>query len=334
MTIRDIAKKSGCGISTVSRALNNHPDISKQTKEKILKVVEENKFVLNSNAKQLKQRQSYTISIVTKGIKNALFASIIEYLEHDFKNYHYEINVHYLDESQNEVLYAKNLYNERKPLGIIFLGGSRDNFEKDFKHINVPCVLITLDASNLNFENLSSVCIDDENAAYKIVNVLNENNHHNIGLIIGNTSISNPCQNRFIGCKKAFLDLGLEFNEDMYEISKFSYKDAYDAMIRLIDKKPDITAVFCMSDIMAIGAMRALEDKGKKIPEDISVIGFDGIDLASFTTPRLYTVKQDVSLLATRGIDIMIRAINGVKITEHHHVPFSITVGQSVRKRD
>ena len=151
VTIKDIARISGYGISTVSRALNDQPDVSPMARKKIQEVVKHLGYVPNSNAKLLKQSASNCIGIVVKGTLNTLFSSIIEQMQLMIKQAGYTGVTIYLDEVDvNEVEQGVQFCIERKPRGIIFLGGNRDNFLRSFGSITVPCVLVTACAKNLN----------------------------------------------------------------------------------------------------------------------------------------------------------------------------------------
>ena len=126
---------------------------------------------------------------------------------------------------------------------------------------------------------------------------------------------------------------GLEFDKDTYyENCRFSFDSAYRAMVRLLEKAPDITAVFAMADVTAIGAIRALKDKGFNVPEDISVIGFDGIELADYYNPKLTTIKQPARELAIRGVEILFNFIDFHAGSIHETVSVDLITGESVKK--
>ncbi|MDD3428541.1 MAG: LacI family DNA-binding transcriptional regulator [Oscillospiraceae bacterium] len=311
VTIKDIAKESGYAVSTVSRALNNHPDVSPETKAKIQAIVEAHQFVPNNNAKQLKQQVSTNIAIVVKGISNMLFATIIEQMQTKIGAAGYTAAVHYLDEDANEVIEACKICRERKPLGILFLGGNAANFTSGFEQIKVPSVLVTNLASNFNFSNLSSVSVDDCKGGEIAIDCLINHGHKRIGVLGGNFEISDASALRYKGCKNSFTAHNMSFDEQtQYQKARFSYGSAYSNMRKLLDKMPDITAVFAMSDVMAIGAIRAIYDRGLRVPQDISVVGFDGIELAAYCTPKLTTVKQPFEEIADNSVELIINCIH------------------------
>ncbi len=329
MTIKDIAKQTGYAVSTVSRAMNNHPDVSEKARRKIMECVEENNFKLNANAKHLKQSRPSAISVIIKGTKNSMFANIVERIQEQLKDK--ELNVHYVEEEVDEVLYAEAIANERCPLGMIFLGGFKGNFVESFGRIEVPAVLVALDASDFGFDNLSSVCVDDREAAKEAVTLLIQNGHKNIGVIAADGQRSGPAEKRFLGVREALSQNRIAFDEQCYEIARFSSGSSYNATMRLLEKKPELTAIFCMSDIMALGTMRAIYDMGKRVPDDISLVGFDGLDTIRFSIPRINTIKQDVEALAVHSVEILENAITNKKKAQHYRVAYTIQEGESIR---
>lgn len=332
VTIKDIARESGYSISTVSRVLNHRNDVSPDAKKKIEEVVAKFNFVPNNNAKQLKQSNSKTIGVLVKGISNMLFASIVEEIQKMIAKTDYTLVVSYLDEDADEVEQAILLCRERKPLGLLFLGGNPEFFKRDFASVDVPCVLVTNRANKMGFENLSSVATDDVAGARCAVDALFEAGHKKVGILGGNIEKSYTSYQRYCGCEESFVTHGETLDmERCYEKIHFSFDSAYRGMNRLLAKYPDLTAVFAMSDVTAIGAIRALRDKGYRVPEDISVIGFDGITLAEYYNPKLTTVKQQYQTLATRSIEILFGQIELKKDSIHEIVPFEFINGESIQ---
>ena len=332
MTIVDIAKESGYSVSTVSRVLNNRRDVSPEAKEKILEIVKAHNFVPNNNAKHLKQTITKNILILSKGTSNMLFAGIIEEMQSVVEATDYTVGVYYLDEDDDEVIEAIRLCRERKPLGVVFLGGNDKSFEAEFQDMTVPCVLVTNRADDLGFDNLSSVATDDVRAAEKAVDYLIENGHKDIAEIGGDLGMSQTSIKRHTGYLNSIKKSGIDFKENYYEKARFSFGSSYNAMNRLLDKKLPITAVFAMGDVMAVGAIRAIRDRGLSVPEDISVVSIDGTDLANFYNPKIVSVKQGYKEIATRSIELLFSMIDINRPATHELIPFTLTSGESVRK--
>lgn len=335
VTIKDIARESGYSVSTVSRVLNNRNDVSPDARKKIEEVVAKFNFVPNNNAKHLKQNNSKAIGVLVKGISNMLFASVVEEIQRMIEKTEYTLVVSYLDEDADEVEQAILLCRERKPLGLLFLGGNPEYFHREFSGVDVPCVLVTNRANEMHFENLSSVATDDIAAARCAVDQLFVAGHRRIGILGGDFDKSYTSHQRFLGCEQSFSEHGAVLDvEHCYEKARFSFGSACRAMKRLIGKFPDVTAVFAMSDVMAIGAIRALRDLGYRVPEDVSVIGFDGTSLAEYYNPKLATIKQHHQTLANRSIEILFGQIELKKEPIHEIVPFEFVNGESIRVID
>ena len=335
VTIKDIARESGYSVSTVSRVLNNRNDVSPDARKRIEEVVAKFNFVPNNNAKHLKQNNSKAIGVLVKGISNMLFASIVEEIQRMIEKTEYTLVVSYLDEDADEVEQAILLCRERKPLGLLFLGGNPEYFQREFSGVDVPCVLVTNRANEMHFENLSSVATDDIAAARCAVDQLFVAGHRRIGILGGDFDKSYTSHQRFLGCEQSFSEHGAVLDvEHCYEKARFSFGSACRAMKRLIGKFPDVTAVFAMSDVMAIGAIRALRDLGYRVPEDVSVIGFDGTSLAEYYNPKLATIKQQHQTLANRSIEILFGLIELKKEPIHEIVPFEFVNGESIRVID
>ncbi|MGM9537040.1 MAG: LacI family DNA-binding transcriptional regulator [Candidatus Onthomonas sp.] len=331
MTIKDIARLSGCGVGTVSRVLNNHPDVTEKTRQKVMAVVEKYHYQPNTNAKHLKQQFRSDISILVKGTQNMLFAEILEQIQVMLAERGQESVVHYLDEEADEVSCALQLCRERHPKGILFLGGDLELFRDHFSEITVPCVLITNTARELGYDNLSSLTTDDYAAAGQAVDFLIEQGHRNIGILGGNLSCSQIGYCRFQGCMASFQRHGIPFHEELQcEPCRYSMADGYQAACSLLDRSPDLTAIFAMGDVIAIGAIRALRDRGKRVPEDISVIGYDGIASGQFSVPRLATIQQDTHRMAERGTEILLRNLEHKPCPVHEIIPFRLIPGESV----
>lgn len=333
LTIKDIAKESGYSVSTVSRVLNNRRDVSPEAKKRITEIVAARHFVPNNNAKHLKQNSSKTIAVLVKGTSNMLFASIVESIQKRVEATRYTVSINYIDEDDNEVEEAVIVCREHKPQGMVFLGGNPKFFEQSFQKVNVPCVLVTNQGATLGFENLSSVATDDEAAAEYAIDYLIGQGHKKIGILGGDIVLSHTSKQRYFGCVKSFQKHQISFDEQKYyEKSSFSYESAYEAMKNLLKKAEDLTAVFAMSDVTAIGAIRAIIDSGRQVPEDISVMGFDGITMAEYYNPKLTTIQQQYRVLAGRSVEILLQNIDWNVVPIHEIVPFHLVQGESVKK--
>ena len=333
MTIKDISAQTGYSVGTVSRVLNNQPNVSDKAKKAILDAASKCGFQLNANAKQLKQQHSNAILVVVKGTSNELFSSLVESIQAHMSDQPQALIVDYLDEDANEVLRALQLCREKKPLGILFLGGNRDHFLADFGKIHVPCVLVTNDASGLSFSNLSSVSSDNTLAARTAIDNLASLGHRKIAVIGGDRDNSDTTQLRYQGCLEGFAAHGISFDGALdYESVRFSFEGGYRAARNLLHRGRDFTAIFAMADIMAIGAIRALRDAGLRVPEDVSVMGFDGLLIGQYMIPTLSTIRQNVELLAEHSIRILLENIDAPQQPRYETVGISVELRESIRE--
>ena len=333
MTIKDLARESGYSLGTVSRVLNGHPNVSEKARKAVLAVVEAQGFELNINAKNLKQAHGNDILVVVKGRGNELFSTMVERYQTCFAETAHPLVIDYVDELDNEVRRAATLCRERKPLGVLFLGGSRQNFRSDFSRIPVPAVLVTGSADTLEFDNLSSISADDRGGAEAAVTYLLQKGHRDLLVLGGDREWSGTSRDRYRGYRAAMEQAGLTAEEARYYTCRFSYQSGYETMARALDDGLACTAVFAMADVIAIGAMRAIRERGLRIPEDVSVVGYDGLQVGDYLQPRLTTVTQPVEAMARRSAELLLQLIEEGADACHEVAPFALNCRESVEER-
>lgn len=330
ITIKDIARESGYSIGTVSRALNGQPGVSVAARQAILNTARKYNFQLNPNAKFLKQRIRRGVHIIIRGYDNIMFALLLEALTLKLSREGVDFFVSYLKETEDEVAEALRMCRERMPEAILFLGSGTRNLQKGLSDLKVPCILVTNSAEGLPYDNLSSVAINDEQAASFAVDYLLGLGHKKIGMIGGYAQDSRTVQTRLQGAAEAFEKKGLDFDfDDLYEEEFFSIQGGYIAMDRLLSRHPDLDAVFVLSDMMALGAMRAAADRGYKIPEDLSVLGFDGLALSAYSMPRLTTISQNPDQLAQKTAEVLQKVLSDPSVRVLEEIPFAFVDGES-----
>lgn len=332
MDIRDIARLSGYSLGTVSRVINGHPNVSDRAREQVLAVVREQGYEPNPNAKNLKMASRNSIVVFVKGAHNMLFAEMLEHAQSLLLAAGEETQVIYIDEDADEVQEACRHCRGYRVKGILFLGGDPAHFREGFAEIDVPSVLLSNTAVNLGFDNLSSFTTDDAGAAAQAIEMLCSYGHRRIGIIGGNRSLEQIGTLRLDGAVGALAAAGIDFDvERDYEPSRFSMEDGYDALVRLLWRSPDLTAIFALGDAIALGAMRAVFDMGKTVPEDISVVGFDGVGSSRFSVPRLTTVRQNTARIAERGVEALLARIQDPDLPPvHEAIPFQLYKRESV----
>lgn len=329
MTIKDLARESGYSLGTVSRVLNGHPNVSDKARRAVMAVVEAQGFEINSNARSLKQSHGNEILVVVKGRGNELFSGMVERYQTIFTEAGFPLLIDYIDELDNEVRRAAVLCREKKPRGILFLGGSSQNFRKGFSGIQTPSVLVTGSAKELGFANLSSVTTDDSAGAAAAVDMLLQAGHRQIMVLGGDRAKSDTSRARYLGCVAALEQAGLRLEESRYCTCRYSFQSGYEAMQRALEHGPACTAVFAMADVIAIGAIRAIRERGLRVPEDISVMGYDGLEMGDYIQPRLSTVTQPVDTMAQRSAALLCSMLRGGAAC-HETVAFTLHRRESI----
>lgn len=332
MNIRDIAERAGYGVGTVSRVLNGQPNVSEQARERILAVVDRCGYEPNSNARYLKMRSQTHVAAFVMGVGNRLFDDIIGPLQAELSHAGEELIVTYLDDDANEIKTAIAYQQARHPKGMVFLGGELKYFEESFQEIAVPSVLVTNAADSLGFDNLSSVSIDNEQAAACVIEHLIEHGHRRIGIIGGNRIDNHVSTRRLSGAERALRahDIAFDYDQD-YEPCPFLEYEGYRAALRLLKRSNDLTAIFALGDVIAFGALRAIVDQGLSVPGDISLVGFDDTALSQYAVPRITTICQNAPYLAKRSAEILIEHMNDKRGAVHEIVPFELMTRESVQ---
>ncbi len=336
ITIKDIAQISGYSISTVSRVINNRSDVSEKAREKIESIIREQNYQPNENARMLKQNISSDISVIVRGSKSIFLESILEEVQIRMGKHGENINVHFIAETDDEVATAVQVGQTLKPKGFIFLGGSADHFREEFSQISLPSVLVTVDAADFGYDNLSSFTTDDEEAAACAVNMLLKQGHRRIGILGGYLSDrsgefeDNYRTLRIRGAVKELEKHGIRFDfEKDYEPCAFSAESAFPAADKLLRRSPDLTAVFALNDAVAVGAIRAFRDMGLDVPRGISVVGFNGVSYVRYLNPRLATIRQDTAKLARKSVDDLLLRISYGSPAIHEKIPYEYFGGES-----
>lgn len=332
VTIWDVAKRAGVGISTVSRVLNGGAGVNEATRERVRAVIAECGYEPNSNARQLKQRRADAAAVIVRGAGSMFLASILERLQPRIEALGLRFLAHYIDEHDDEAAAARAIHAEKKVRGLVFLGGSVVGREETLGLPAIPCVYATLDARTVRAENVFSVSVDDRAAAYAAADYLLARGHRNIAVLGGRLDAENPIALRHRGVVDAFAARGLAFPEENYLPAGFSLPAAYAAMDAALRTGFRCTAVFAMSDLMAIGAARALADHGRSIPGDVSLIGFDGTELSRYTLPRLTTLCQNAEAIARESAALLAQGLSGAPGSRHVTLQAELIEGESVRK--
>lgn len=339
ITIKDIAQICGVGVSTVSRAINNHPDINPETKALITKTIKEMNYIPNNSARNLKRVDAKSIAVLVKGITNPFFSNMIKIMEEQIKKRKYSLVLHHVDFNEDEVDVALELVKEKRLRGIVFLGGYFSHAEEKLAKLHVPFVLSTIGGApeTIGKHTYSSISVDDFKESYQVVDYLIKIGHRKIAILSAPFSDISIGKLRLDGYLKALSDNQIPVNEKliccMHEKHiDYSLQNGYDLTNELMKRKEEFTAVFAISDNMAIGCCKALFDAGFQVPQDYSVIGYDGIEMGQYYHPALTTMAQPIEIMALETIKLLFKVIDGQEEHQHKVFPATLTIRDSVRE--
>ena len=327
MNIRDIARLAGVGVSTVSRVINDHPDVKDETREKILKIIKESNYIPNNSARILKKNNTNNIGVLVKGVFNPFFAEMINIIGNRINEAGYTMILQQNDyATEDDVDNLIAFVKEKRLQGIICLGGNFLNInDESFQFLDIPVVLTSVNTlSKESKSKFSSIGIDNVLAAKASIQYLIDKGHRNIGILLGEKNDVGISGLRLEGYKKALEENNIPYSEENIFIGDYDYSGAYRVTKEIINNRKDITAIFSISDIMAVGAAKSVIDQGLKVGEDISIMGFDGMDISKYYNPGITTVKQPKKNMANNSIDLLLALL--AKKEEHKHIIFETKI--------
>ena len=306
--IDDIMKMTGFSRTAVSKALNDKDDISEATKKIIRDAARELNYIPNINARNLRSKNNNVIALIisspsAESEKTNTLYPLLMGVNKAMAAHHYELALYIIDSKDQAAKSYVAFCRERNVKGAILVGiKTDDDYIKQLKNSEIPYVLIDVDIRGTDHMNV--VKIDDVTAAFEATEHLIDHNHKNIAFINGGKTAT-VAIDRWEGYQKALAEHGLPLQHDYVKIADFSEEKAYAVTKALFKQHPELTAVFCASDLMALGTMKALDDLELDVPRDVSVVGFDDIPLASYVKPALTTINQSFFEKGNKAADLI-----------------------------
>ena len=310
-TIREVAKKAGVSITTVSRILNNDDsfNVSKITKEKVLKVIKQLNYERKKNKNRISQSNISVIKCFDEKIENEdpYFVSLKINLENILKKKGSKVKFFDLEEIEKLIKYNE-ISNFSLTDAVIFIGETSKEKLKFFKSLNENIICVDVyDTDNIT----DYIKFDMRNSVEIVLNYIFKLNHKKIGLLVGrNKVVKNLVDFREKYFKEIMVKNGL-YREEYLQIGDFSMESGYIMMKEILKLEDRPTAVFCGNDSIAMGAYKAIRENKLKIPEDISIIGFNNLKLSQYSIPPLTTIKIDTKLIAQETVNSLIELLEG-----------------------
>lgn len=327
ISIRDVAREVGVSITTVSRALNGYSDVSEKTKEKILEAVERLDYAPDANARSMGGKAETNIALLASELRtrdeNGFVYGFIKGLYEQCTASGCEFMLLATDAVKQEKLSFQQMCKKKNLSGIVVAGLRTDDpYYKEVMESRIPCALIDMKVAG---KNKCSIAIDNVQASKEAVAYLIRLGHRNIGMLNGQ-KMSDVSGERYSGYVAALLDAKIPLRLDYMRHGDFIEETAFAQTKDLFMQHPEITALFCASDVMAIGAIRALEEMGKQVPEDLSVIGFDDIPIAKYVCKGITTVRQFPVEMGRSGGEAVWKMLNGEHVGHEIILPHELVV--------
>ncbi len=331
ITIYDVAREAGVSMATVSRVVNNNPNVKPQTRKKVFEAIERLGYRPNAVARGLASKKTTTVGVVIPDISNSVFAEVARGIEDIANMYHYNIILCNADKKKDKEIRVINTLLEKQVDGLLFMGGAiTEEHLHAFKTSSVPIVLCATTDEN---QEMPSVDIDHEEAAYDAVKLLLEYGHTKIGMISGTLQDPSNGYARYQGYRRAMEDAGIKVRDDYVRIGNYKYDAGLETTKYFIGLKDRPTALFVANDEMAIGAIHTIQDSGLSVPDDMSVISVDNVRIAEMVRPQLTTVAQPMYDIGAVSMRLLTKLMNKEQVAQLEVIlPHELKIRQTVAK--
>ena len=324
----EIAELSGVSIATVSRVLNQNGRFSPETEKRVLEVVKKYNYQVNQSAKGLRTSKTNNIGVIVPDITNEFFAEIVRSVEHNLMSEGYTVFV--CDSNEDEATEDKHIssLSAKGVDGIIYISVKRD-VREIYANYHIPVVYIDRRPKNAGV----LISSDNENGGFlateelvaagckKIVMLKDKNNHSTV-------------QQRFKGYLAALDKFNLSYDKNLVVDIEVSYRAAYEAVDRLVENKTDFDGIFCNNDFVAIGALHALRANGISVPQQVKLIGYDGVSYSEICDPPLSTIAQDTEEFGKESVKELLSLINsGTMKTKESIIPVKLIKRASTQSK-
>lgn len=336
VTIREVASRAGVSAATVSRVLNKPELVEADTKERVRQAMQTLDFQPSAMARGLSMQRTNTIGLVVPGITDFFFSEVYAGIERASRERGMKVLLYDAQHDRHRALEAFTFLKRHGVDGIIFTSKLvTDDYDPVLMRLGIPVVLVLTQAEGKT--PLAAFKVDEVKAEFDAISHLVTRGHRRIGMLAADEADEVTGLQRYKGYRQAVAHYGLPFDDAFVEYGNYRFMDGYTAMQRLLGRQDrnQLTAVVAVSDEMAVGAMRCLYDNGLRVPDDLSIIGFDDLRLASMVTPRLTTIGQPFLEIGTKAVHHLMALIDEPKTTVQsqgiYYLPHHVVERESVR---
>ena len=332
ITIKDVAKQAGVSISTGSRVINDSKPVTDEVKQKVLDVIKETGYIPNPLARSLVTKKSQLIGVIVPEVSDSFVNEILNGIEEVAKMYDYEILLANTYSDKAQELKCINLLRAKQVEGIVMI-----SWKVEEEHINyiqncgIPASYISKTARDYDIHTVS---VNNTEATYDMTKYLIEKGHKDIAFIMTSQDDTVLEMERLSGYEKALKEKNIKINKDLIKYGETTYEAGYSSMKELLNEGKVPHAAFVTGDEAAIGAINAICDAGYRVPEDISVAGFNDVKIAKIYRPKLTTVHQPLYDMGAVAIRMVIKMINNEPLEDKKiELPYRIVERESVIER-
>jgi LacI family transcriptional regulator len=327
MGIKEIAKEAGVSVATVSRVLNGTKFVSEDLKDKVLACIQKEGYVANHVARSMVLKKTFTCGLIIPEVSELYHQMVFSTAEHILEEAGYKVMVCRVKDTLASVRVYLDLLLENRVDGILLMHEtSNPKVYEQLQKSQIPIILAGIDIPGLPFPQ---VRIDDYQASYDGTKFLLDLGKRTIALIGGwGYSVGDK---RLEGYKEALSEAGLPFKPSLVVSGDYTVQSGKKAMQQLLCSAENLDAAFVLSDEMAIGVMRAVKEAGLSVPKNISVLGFDGIDLGEYLNPTLATVSQPIEKIGKESAEALLALMRGESVEKVILLAHTIRPGESVQ---
>lgn len=318
ITIKEISRLCGVSVATVSRVINHSGRYSKNTEEKVLAAIEAYNYVPNAVAQGLRTSRVNSVGIIVPDITNEFFSKVTLSLQNALFKYGCSTIICNTDEKVDRQMKHLQSLRTQRVSGIVFI--SSEKVPKDILGDGMPKVFIDRKPANSDFYDIPTIEMDNFGGGYMAVMKMISGGCKKIAALFDGRDLS-PKVSRLSGYHNAHMSAGIEPDEKLYfPVKNVGFEEGYCNTMKLLDSGKEFDGVFCYTDTLALGALRALVERGVKVPEEVQLVGYDDISAARFCTPPITTVRQPVEQIGTLAAEIMMQLIGEEEIQNKHHI--------------
>ncbi|WP_152391814.1 LacI family DNA-binding transcriptional regulator [Paenibacillus guangzhouensis] len=307
--IKDVALRAGVSTTTVSRVLNGEKYVKDELKRRVTAAIDELGYAPSHIARSLVRNKTDLIGVIVPDLTSSFYSTILSSIEQTAASNGYNLLVCNISEDiEKEMKYLK-IFKEMRVEGIIIMHEKINEEIRGFINgLQIPVIFSSVKPMDQSF---ISVIVDDYTAAYDATRYLIELGHERIAFIGGDMRDITSGQNRYVGYCNALRDHGLKIVHDRIRFGDYKVQSGYERMGELLRHEQRPTAVFAVSDDMAIGAVNCIIDHGMRVPDDISVMGFDGSQMTELVRPRITSMEQPIHQMGVVTVETLLQLIRG-----------------------